>query len=132
MKKAVDLFARHKDFRAFCKSPDKFKHTICNITSSKLFRNASGDRIRFQISSNRFLTSMVRTMAGVLLEIGRGQFTLEDLEKSFESKELPEFITPAYPQGLYLSKVTYRYLDIPSRTDFVPLMHNAEIDWVKM
>ena len=72
---------------------------------------------------------MVRTMVGALLEIGKGEFTLEELEESFASNELPEFITPAYPQGLYLSKVTYRYLDIPARTDF-SFMQNIEEDWV--
>jgi len=131
MKKAAAIFERHKDFRAFCKSPAKYRHTICNISSSKLFINPLGDKIRFQISSNRFLTSMVRTMVGTLLEIGRGEFSLDELEQSFVSNELPEFITPAYPQGLYLSKVTYRYLDIPSRVDF-SFLQNVESDWVAL
>jgi tRNA pseudouridine38-40 synthase len=68
-------------------------------------------------------------MVGTLLEIGRGEFSLDELEQSFVSNELPEFITPAYPQGLYLSKVNYRYLDIPSRTDF-SFLQNIESDWV--
>jgi len=128
MKKAADIFGQHKDFKAFCKSPAKYRHTICNISSSKLFINPSGDRIRFQISANRFLSSMVRTMMGTLLEIGRGEFSLDELEQSFVSHELPEFITPAYPQGLYLSKVTYRYLDILPRIDF-SFLQNVEDDW---
>ena len=71
---------------------------------------------------------MVRTMMGALLEIGKGEFTLEELEESFVLNELPEFITPAYPQGLYLSKVTYRYLDILPRIDF-SFLQNVEDDW---
>lgn len=130
MKKGAELFMQHKDFKAFCKSPAKYKHTICHISSSILFRDASGDKIRFQISANRFLSSMVRTMVGALLEIGRGKFTVEELEKCIIAKELPEFIKPAYPQGLYLSKVTYRYLDIPARPEFSAVLQNAEDDWV--
>ncbi len=130
MKKAVEIFTQHKDFRAFCKSPDKYRHTICNISSANLFRDSSGDRIRFQISANRFLTSMVRTMVGTLLEIGRENFSIEELENSFVTRALPDFITPAYPQGLYLSKVTYRYLDIPPRTEFSSVFQTIDLDWI--
>jgi tRNA pseudouridine38-40 synthase len=45
-------------------------------------------------------------------------------------RKLPEFITPAYPQGLYLTKVTYPYLDIPARTDFSSIVQTAEEDWM--
>jgi tRNA pseudouridine38-40 synthase len=130
MKRAVEIFTQQKDFRGFCKSPDKYQHTICNISSATLFRDSSGDRIRFQISANRFLTSMVRTMIGALLEIGREKFSIEELENSFVTKDLPEFIKPAYPQGLYLSKVTYRYLDIPARTEFSSVFQTIEQDWI--
>jgi tRNA pseudouridine38-40 synthase len=130
MKKATEIFLQHKDFKAFCKSPGKYKHTICHLSSANLYRDAAGDKIRFQISANRFLSSMVRTMVGTLLEIGRGKFTLEELDHCITTRQLPEFITPGYPQGLYLSKVTYRYLDIPTRTDFSAIIQNAEEDWV--
>jgi tRNA pseudouridine38-40 synthase len=130
MKKGADRFLHHKDFRAFCKSPDKYKHTICNISASTLFRDASGSKIRFQVSANRFLHSMVRTMVGALLEIGREKFTVGELDQCIIARELPEFIKPAYPQGLYLSKVNYRYLDIPARPEFSSVLQHAEEDWV--
>ncbi len=129
MKKGVGLFVGHKDFKAFHKGPTKYKHTLCNVSSAKLFVDKRGNRIRFQVSANRFLSSMVRTMVGTLLEIGRGKFTVAELEKCIETKALPEFITPAYPQGLYLTKVIYSYLDIPARADFSPIMQLAEDDW---
>ena len=130
MKRGAELFMHHKDFKAFCKSPAKYRHTICNISSSTLFRDASGSKIRFKISANRFLSSMVRTMVGALLEIGRGKFTTEELNYCITNKELPEFIKPAYPQGLYLTKVTYRYLDIPARSNFLSVLQSVEEDWV--
>ena len=73
---------------------------------------------------------MVRTMVGALLEIGRGKFTTEELNYCITNKELPEFIKPAYPQGLYLTKVTYRYLDIPARSNFLSVLQSVEEDWV--
>jgi tRNA pseudouridine38-40 synthase len=130
MKKAVALFTQHKDFRAFCKSPDKYKHTLCHVFSATLYRNPAGDKIRFQISANRFLSSMVRTMVGALLEVGRGELPVTELENCILKKELPEFVTPAYPQGLYLTKVTYRYLDLPARPKFGSFVQTAEDKWI--
>lgn len=130
MKSAAEIFARQKNFRAFCKSPDKYKHTICNITAAQIFSSVNGEMLRFQISADRFLWSMMRMMVAVLLQTGKGRMSLEELENSFVTHSLPDFITPAYPQGLYLSKVTYRYLDIPSRNDFLPAFQKTETDWI--
>lgn len=130
MKEAVAVFAQHNDFMAFCKTPANYKHTICNVSSATLFTDASGERIRFQISANRFLARMVRMMVGALLDIGRGKLSVDELAYCLNTKQTPEFIKPAYPQGLYLSKVQYRYLDIPARTDFSALHQNSLAKWV--
>ena len=73
---------------------------------------------------------MVRTMVGTLLEIGSGEFAVEELDNGITARELPEFITPAYPQGLYLSKVVYPYLDIPALTNFSSVVQLAEEEWI--
>lgn len=55
MKKAVALLPKYKDYRAFCTSPDKNEHTICNVMDARLYTSANGDHYRFHIVSNRFL-----------------------------------------------------------------------------
>jgi len=132
MKEVVPLLIGKKDYKAFCKGPTKYKHTICDVSSAHLFKDAKGNRIRFQISANRFLSSMVRTMVGTLLETGRGNFTAEQLEQCILARQLPEFITPAYPQGLYLSKVVYPFLDVPPRTDHSTSMQMPEEEWIEV
>lgn len=129
MNKAVQILTKYNDFRAFCRTPDSYKHTICNLSSATLFTDAKGDRIRFQISANRFLAHMVRLIMGSLLDIGRGKWRVEDFENCFVTHSLPGFIKPAYPQGLYLSKVQYRYLNIPARTTF-QLPERAQTSWI--
>ncbi len=124
IREAVTLLPLYNDYRGFCKSPDRNDHTICNITSAHLYLNAAGDRLRFQISANRFLSKMVRIIVGRLLEIGEGKLTVEEFENYLINKITPPIITPAYPQGLYLSKVTYPYLDIPPRTDFIRMLQD--------
>ncbi len=118
MKKAVNLLPLYEDYRAFCKSPDKNEHNICHISAASLYANNRGDRIRFRISSNRFLGRMVRILSRKLIEIGDGTLSVDEFESHLISKNIPAKILPAHPQGLFLSKVTYPYLDLESKAEF--------------
>ena len=118
MKKAVNLLPLYEDYRAFCKSPDKNEHTICHISAASLYANNRGDRIRIRISSNRFLGRMVRILSRKLIEIGDGTLSVDEFESHLISKNIPAKILPAHPQGLFLSKVTYPYLDLESKAEF--------------
>lgn len=125
MRAAAALLPLYTDYRAFCKMPDRIDHTICNVSAATLFTSQSGDRLRFQISANRFLSKMVRIIVGRLLEIGRGEMSIDEFEHYLADKITPDVIIPAYPQGLYLSKVTYPYLDIPARAEFMGIMRSG-------
>ena len=118
MKEAVALLPKYKDYRAFCTSPDKYEHTLCYVRSASLMVDDKEEKMRFQISSNRFLGKMIRIIMGQVLKIGKGLLSVEEFESHLISRETPALITPAHPQGLYLSKVTYPYLDLPPRVDF--------------
>ena len=118
MKKAVALLPKYNDYRAYCKSPDKNEHTICNVTAASLLVNDSGNRIRFQISSNRFLGRMIRILSKKLIEIGCGALSVDEFESHLITKQTPNLILPAHATGLYLSKVTYPFLDLPVKGDF--------------
>lgn len=80
--------------------------------------NEAGDRLRFQISADRFLGRMVRLLVGKLIKIGTGTLSVNELERYFIEKVTPDVWDPAYPQGLFLSKVTYPYLQQPVKTNF--------------
>lgn len=124
MKEATKLLLTYNDFSNFCKSPDKNPSNICNITTAQLFIDKNGDKLRFQISSNRFLKGMVRIIVMKLLEIGTGEISLEEFENYLSLKETPKKTVPAYPQGLYLSKINYAFLDIPPRIEFSTIFQN--------
>lgn len=116
MKKAVALLPRYDDYRAFCKSPDKNEHTICKVSAASLYINSQGDRIRFSISANRFLGRMIRIISRKLIDIGDGIMSPDEFESHLISKNIPAKILPAHPQGLYLSKVSYPFLNLKPRT----------------
>ena len=126
MAQAVALLPQYTDYRAFCKSPDRNEHTICNIAQATLYQTPAGDRFRFQITANRFLSKMVRIIVGRLIMIGQGKLTVQDFEHYLIHNQTPKILTPAHPQGLYLSKVTYPYLNIPAKSAFSTLMQNNE------
>lgn len=133
MKKAVSLLTRYSDYYGFCKSPNKYEHTICKISEAKLLCDIHSGRLRFHISSNRFLHRMIRILVGKFLKIGSGEFSLEEFEYCLANKKTPATIIPAYPQGLFLSKVTYPFLDLKPRSEFSSvLLSDTECEWLEV
>lgn len=130
MKTAVSLLPKYKDYRAFCTHPDKYEHTLCYVRSASLSVDENGEKLRFQISSNRFLGKMIRILMGQLLKIGKGEMSVDEFEGHLISLKTPRLITPAHPQGLYLSKVTYPYLDLAPRANFSAILQKqADTSW---
>jgi tRNA pseudouridine38-40 synthase len=128
MNSAAGLLLKYNDYRAFCKMPDKNEHTICNVSAAKVYTDQSGDKLRIHISANRFLGRMVRILVGKLIDIGTNSLSIDEFESHLIEPHKVQIVKPAYPQGLYLSKVTYPYLDIPPRTAIVK-MFSAEANW---
>ncbi len=132
MNSAVQLFTKYDDYRSFCTSPDSYEHTICRVSGAKLFSNEAQTRIKFQIDSNRFLGKMIRILINKLFEVGRGELSVNELEQHFIDKSTPKLIIPADPRGLYLSKVTYPYLDLPVNPDLCPSILTQHDDWMEI
>ncbi|RDC56479.1 tRNA pseudouridine synthase A [Pedobacter chinensis] len=130
MKKAVNLLPKYKDYRAFCTQPNKYEHTICNVMEADLLVNSKGDRIRFHIASNRFLSKMIRILMGKIIKVGKGNLSVNEFENLLISLETPNTLNPAHPTGLYLSKVTYPYLNLEPRTEFLTATQGT--DWISV
>jgi len=124
MKEATKLLLRYNDYSAFCKSPDKNPSNICDVSAVQLFADKNVDKLRFQITSNRFLKGMVRIIIKKIMEVGTGEISVDEFESYLALKVVPLKIVPAYPQGLYLSKVLYPFLDIPPRIEFSTIFQN--------
>ncbi len=119
MRKAVALLSRYDDYTAFCKNLPKESSKISKVTRAELFVNERGNAFRFEISANRFLSAMVRIIVQRLIMIGRGDLSVDEFESYLVNKKGPTINTIAYPQGLYLSRVRYPYLDLPTRSEFL-------------
>lgn len=132
MKKAVAIIPNYSDYSLFCKTPDRNDSNFCKVTSAKLFVNPQGDRIRFQISANRFIKGMIRIIVMRLIDIGREDLSVDDFEGILSGRIVPSEITIAHPQGLYLTKVKYPFLDLPTRSEFAGGNSSQRSYWVKL
>jgi tRNA pseudouridine38-40 synthase len=115
MKKAASLLIKYEDYRALSKNLPVGRSTICKIKLANLYADNDGDWLRFEISSNRFLSGMIRIIVQKLLLIGRHTLTIGEFENYLISNKKPPINRLAFPQGLHLTKVTYPFMDIPTR-----------------
>lgn len=111
MEEAAELILRTKDFKPLCKQPDLYSNTLCRVTNCDLYVNEEEGRLRFTITSNRFLRGMVRLCVFFLLEVGSGSITLEEFEQILKQEKKLKQMQPALPNGLFLSKVDYPFLE---------------------
>jgi len=66
---------------------------------------------------------------GKLLDIGAGKLSIDEFEHYLINPHLSQVIKPAYPQGLYLSKITYPYLDLAPRSNFSQMLSGESEKW---
>ena len=122
MKKAAALILKTKDFKAVCKQPNLHESTLCEIKKSELFVDEEQGRLRFSITSNRFLRGMIRYCIFFLLEIGKGKMTLEEFEQILNQKNTLVKKIPAYPNGLFLSSIEYSFLELKNSHHLITML----------
>ncbi|MDR3001880.1 MAG: tRNA pseudouridine(38-40) synthase TruA [Fibromonadaceae bacterium] len=105
MEQEAKFFLGEHDFNAFSIPRNDGKSTICTITEFRLEKPV-GMALRWHICGNRFLHKQIRSMVGLLFDVGRGRFAPGTAEKIF-SGEFKGERTWAPPQGLVLEEVRY-------------------------
>lgn len=108
MNRAGDLLVTTHDFAAFCKTGSDQKTTVCEVT--QCVWQADGYSVHLQISADRFLRNMVRSIVGTMIDLGRGKISFEDFEAIVHSKSRSRAGTSAPAHGLYLSAIRYPFL----------------------
>jgi len=104
IKREAPLFLGTHDFIHFCVPRDDGKSTDCTITRFDVEEFDCG--IRLHIQGNRFLHKMVRSMVGILVDVGRGHHPAGSVQQIFENTFEGER-TWAKPMGLNLIQVKY-------------------------
>ena len=104
MRRAAKFMLGEHDFSAFCANKKIKKSTVRRLDDVQISRQ--GEELVFTFTGNGFLYNMVRIMVGTLIEVGRGERTVERIPGLFGGKrEQAGYLVPA--QGLCLMEVTY-------------------------
>ena len=101
---AADFRGRH-DFRAFGNAGSPRKSTRRTIHGVRI--HARRGRVAIVVQGEGFLFNMVRIMAGTLLEVGRGQRSVDSVAQALASGIRTDAGATAPANGLYLVRVLY-------------------------
>jgi tRNA pseudouridine38-40 synthase len=93
------------DFSSFCVAESTKDNNACRVFSA--IWEKSEDELIFKIEADRFLHAMVRSLAGTLVEVGRGYFSVSDFADIMEAKDRKKAGPTAPAGGLYLVEVKY-------------------------
>jgi len=99
------LVGRH-DFRGFASSAERRDNTVRTIWECTA--SAAGDEVHVTVGGDGFLYKMVRNIAGTLMEIGRGRWVPERIDRVLATRDRRDAGPTAPPGGLYLVSVLYR------------------------
>lgn len=105
LQEAATILLLYTDFESFSKKSTSVNTFECSV--SKAIWVEEGNNLRFEIDANRFLRGMIRGLVGTMLQVGRGQLSIEQWHEIIQSKDEQrvDFSTPAH--GLYLSGIKY-------------------------
>jgi len=101
---AQDLVGKH-DFTSFRDTQCQSKSPVKTIDEITVFR--AGAEVHIHIRALSFLHKQVRSIAGTLNEVGRGQWNRQDIKDALVAKDRTACGPVAPPDGLYLTKVSY-------------------------
>lgn len=104
---ARTLLGRH-DFSSFRASGDPSDSPVKEIRASRVMRTGEhSDVVVYTVEASSFLQHMVRTIAGTLIEVGRGRFDSSRMRSILEARDRRCAGPTAAARGLCLMKVLY-------------------------
>ncbi len=113
LKDAAKLIVGEHDFSPFCVTASLKENNACIIYHTGWRR--VGPLLVFEISGNRFLHTMVRSLVGAMLNLAtvsqdknKQNLTLQQFGDILLTAPAERIIFTAPPQGLYLVKVSYK------------------------
>jgi tRNA pseudouridine38-40 synthase len=111
MREAARLLVGEHDWTAFSAAQAEVKSRVRNVTALEVSERASargrGRLVEIRASADGFLRYMVRTIAGALLAVGRGESDAEAVRLAIETGARPNVFATAPAHGLTLVEVRY-------------------------
>lgn len=111
MEEAIAILMKYHDFAPLSRRNPDVSNTLCYLSEAYWETIQPGKRLVFHITANRFLHNMVRRITGALLLIGTHKLTTTELEDALREVKPMRINLSLPPHGLYLTRVTYPYLN---------------------
>lgn len=106
MRRAAPVLSGERDFRSFAsEGGGPRRSAVRTVFSSEVRR--TGDLLVYRVRGSGFLYRMVRNLVGTLLEVGRGNLSVEDIERILEAQDRRAAGPTAPARGLFLESVEY-------------------------
>src|SRR3989338_5349968 len=105
MRREAACLKRRHDFRAFIRMASGRTGTVRTLTDVEVMRR--GRELHVEVEGNGFLHTMVRSIAGTLLDVGRGYLPPGRIRAMLRTKQRRLAGTTAPAKGLTLVSVTY-------------------------
>lgn len=107
MRKAAGFLTGDTDCTSFTPADPEQPHLRCLIYAADITEGNEREPHYFTIKANRFLRSVVRSVMGTLIEVGKGKMTPEEFNQLIVHPDRSAAGTTAPAKGLVLHKVTY-------------------------
>lgn len=105
MREAAEYLIGTHDFTSVCSIKTATSNKVRTVNLLTL--EEQGDLLIMTIKGNGFLYNMVRTIAGMLLEVGRGRKSPSDVKRILELRDRKAAGKTSSAHGLYLDNVEY-------------------------
>jgi len=105
MQKCAQQIMGTHSFSSFCKVETDLHNHRCSILVSQWIQK--DNLLIYEISANRFLHGMVRTLVGTMVNVGRGHTKYEEFHTILESNDRSFAGMSAPAKGLCLEEIIY-------------------------
>ena len=105
MNVACAYLLEYEDFTSFSKVNTDVKTNICEIKFASW--SVQDKNLVFEITADRFLRNMVRSIVGTMIDIGMKKVDANEIHKIIQSKNRSSAGKSAPAQGLFLESVKY-------------------------
>jgi len=108
---ALNPLIGHHHLAAFHRAGSQRQHSWVDVQEAICYRQ--GPFVHIEVQANGFLYGMMRLLVGMLVQVGRGQRSLDNFQQiwTHERREQVKYAAPAH--GLCLLRVGYDNFPFP-------------------
>lgn len=107
---ACKIFTKYSNYKQLSKNNPTINNYISKVSKAEWKISRSGGDVEFSVTANRFLHNQIRRMLGVLLNIGKGKVSLEELENALKNNISLKYNDAVSPNGLFLHSIKYPFI----------------------